>query len=104
MHSEKWRWIPAHSVLEMTEKQNLIDLLRDNVSRTCSLNECDGTLAVNRMLLNEPTVFCLCIGWENDEVSKTELEIFCNRIPTSMSFNQLFDTCLDTEDLILYLG
>jgi len=104
VYSEKWRWIPANTILDLPEDKRLVDILRDVSPVPCASEECDGTLQKTTTLLNDPAVFCICIGWENDEATKNDIVNFCTRIPISINLKDLFDICPETVDLVLYLG
>jgi len=104
VHSEKWRWIPANTILNLPEDKRLVDILRDVSPVPCASEECDGTLQKTTKLLNDPAVFCICIGWENDEATKNDIVNFSTRIPSSINLKDLFDICPETVDLVLYLG
>ena len=62
-----------------------------------------GTVTIRHELENCPSLFCLCIGWENSEASRESVENLCSKIPESIDLAKLFVESTPPNELDLYL-
>ena len=64
----------AYSVLQLGQAETLEKLLRPDLEHACVDDGCEGKVGVTASLRNCPSLFCVSIGWESDEIGRDDVE------------------------------
>merc|ERR1711935_763917 len=74
-------------------------------SHPCSRSGCAAFVERQRVLLNEPEIFTVCVGWDaKGNYTRQMLTDFFETIPTQLPINRIFSQTTQSDDVVLDLA